>query len=113
MKCCQIIPGMLRTPVVFERLTIIGDDGMGGGTESWGAVHSTRAFVKPVSGSERYRAGRLEASQQVRIFIRFTNLIQTSDRVTYKGEALQVRAIINIEERDRWLEIYAESGVVT
>ena len=112
VKCCDLTSGKLRTPVVFERETRT-PDGAGGSTITWSTQYATRAYVKPVSGTERYRAGRLEAAQQVRIFIRYTDKIKTSDRVTYKGEALQVRAIINLEERDRWLEVYAESGVVT
>ena len=97
MKCCDLYAGKLRTPVTFERLTITGDDGMGGGSaQEWNEVHNARAYVKPVSGTERYRADRLEASQQVRVFIRYTDKIKTSDSLTYNGELLQVRAIINL-----------------
>lgn len=111
MKCCDLTAGILRTPVVFEQ-AIKTQTGLGA-TVTFVPVLSTRAYVKPVSGTERYRADRLEATTQVRIFIRFTNAINTADRVTYKGKALQIRAIINLEERDKWLEIFAEDGVVT
>jgi SPP1 family predicted phage head-tail adaptor len=49
----------------------------------------------------------------VRVFIRYVSDLDTSDRLKYKGKTLQIRAIINIEERDRWLELYCEDGVVT
>lgn len=111
MKCCDLTPSKLRTPVTFERETRTA--GSLGSVIAWPTIYSTRAFVKPVSGSERYRADRLEAATQVRIYIRYRADLTTSDRVTYKGKQLQIRAIINIEERDRWLEIFAEDGVVT
>ena len=111
IKCCDLTAGKLRTPVVFEQAQTT-QTGLGS-TVTWVPVLSTRAYVKPVSGTERYRADRLEATTQVRIFIRYTDLITTADRVTYKGKALQIRAIINLEERDKWLEIFAEDGVVT
>ena len=112
MKCCDLTAGMLRTPVTFERATTTSD-GAGGTSKTWNTLFETRAHVRNVSGSERYRAQRLEASTQVRIWTRYRSDLDTSDRVVLKGEPLQIRAILNVEERDRWMEIYAESGVVT
>lgn len=112
MKCCDLTAGKLRTPVTFER-QVSEPDGMGGSTVTWEDLFSTRAYVKPVSGTERYRADRLEAALQYRIYIRYRSDLTTADRVVVKGSKLQVRAIVNVEERDRWLEIFAEGGVVT
>ena len=112
MKCCDLTSGMMRTAVTFQRESETSD-GAGGVTKVWSTLLSTRAYVKPVSGAERYRAGRLEATTQVRIWIRYTSDLTTSDRVMLNGEALQIRALINTEQRNRYYEIFAESGVVT
>lgn len=111
MKCCDLTAGKLRTPITIERQT--ETQGPLGATVAWATLYSLRAFVNPVSGAERYRADRLEATTQVRVFIRYVSDLDTSDRLIYKGKTLQIRAIINIEERDRWLELYCEGGVVT
>jgi len=111
MKCCDLTAGKLRTPVTFEE-AVKTQTGLGS-TVTWQTILETRAYVKPLSGTERYRADRLEATTQVRIFVRYDDNINTADRVTYKGKALQIRAIINLEERDKWFEIFAEDGVVT
>jgi SPP1 family predicted phage head-tail adaptor len=115
MKCCDLYAGKLRTPVTFERLTITGDDGMGGGSaEEWNPVHNARAYVLWMSATERYRADRLEASLNGRIYIRYTSKIKSSDRVIVGGREMQIRGEpVNLEERNQWLEVYAESGVVT
>lgn len=107
-------PGQLRALVEFQQ-AIKTPNGRGGSTVNWTTVSGapTRAKVKPISGSERYRAGRLEAATQVRIYVRYSPLITTDQRVVLDGEALQIRAVLDLEKRKRWLEIYAESGVVT
>lgn len=114
MKCCDLTPGQLRSVVEFQQANKT-PNGRGGSTVTWAAVPGapTRAKVKHVSGSERYRAGRLEAATQARIYVRYSPLINASQRVLLDGEALQIRAVLDIENRKRWLEIYAESGVVT
>ena len=112
MKCCDLIPGKLRHQITIEREQS-ASDGAGGSTITWDAVASPRAFIKPMSGGERLQAMRLEATVTHRIFIRYRSDLLTSDRVNYKGRLMQIRALINLEERNRWLEIYADEGEVT
>lgn len=56
---------------------------------------------------------RIEANVTHRIFIRYRSDILTSDRINYNGRLMQIRALINIEERNRWIEIYADEGQAT
>lgn len=112
MKCCDLIPGKLRNQITIEREQSV-PDGAGGSTITWSTVASPRAFIKPMSGGERLQAMRLESTVTHRIFIRYRSDLLTSDRVSYKGRIMQIRALINLEERNRWLEIYADEGEVT
>lgn len=112
MKCCDITPGSLRNRIKIQRETYT-PDGLGGGSKTWADYAEIRAFIKPTSGSERLYSMRLEANVTHRIFIRYRDDLKTSDRISYKGRFMQIRALINLEEANRFIEIYADEGVAT
>jgi SPP1 family predicted phage head-tail adaptor len=112
MKCCDITPGSLRNRIKIQRQTFT-PDGLGGGTNAWADYAEIRAFIKPISGSERLYSQRLEANVTHRIFIRYRADLSTTDRIAYKGRLMQIRALINLEESNRFIEIYADEGVAT
>ena len=68
-------------------------------------------MINPKSGAERVRGMQLEATITHSIFIRYTADIMPTDRVNFNGRLMQIRAVINIEERNRWLELACEEGV--
>lgn len=112
MKCCDINSGKLRHKVLIEREGST-PDGAGGTALIW-ATHATiRCFVKPISGSERLQAQRLEANITHRIFTRYRTDLLTSDRINFNGRLMQITAIINLEEENKHLEIYASEGEAT
>nr|WP_297388256.1 phage head closure protein [uncultured Roseateles sp.] len=113
MKCCDITPGMLIHTIDIERMTN-ASDGAGGQTKTWAThVAGVRAFVKPLSGREVVHSQRLDAQVSHRIMMRYRADFTPRDRIVFKGRAMQVRAIINLEERDRWFEVMADEGVAT
>lgn len=112
MKCCDLTAGKLRHTITIEREQST-PDGAGGSYLTWTTVATPRAFIKPMSGGERLQAMRLEATVTHRIFIRYRDDLLTSDRINYNGRLMQIRALINLEERNRWIEIYADEGVAT
>lgn len=112
MKCCDLYAGKLIHSITVQR-AVLTPDGAGGNTRSWIDVMTARAFVKPISGSERMYAMRIEANTTHKIYMRYTAALLTSDRIIFKGRTLEVNAVINIEERDRWLEVHAVEGVAT
>lgn len=112
MKCCNLTSGKLRHSIVIERATKTGDGG-GGSSNVWNPVATIRSFIKPISGGERFQAMRIEADTTHRIFIRYRADILTSDRVNYGGRLMQIRALINLEEMNKWVEIYADENEKT
>lgn len=112
MKCCDITPGSLRNRIKIQRESFT-PDGLGGGTNAWADYAEIRAFIKPISGSERLYSMRLEANVTHRIFIRYRDDLTTKDRISYKGRLMQIRALINLEEANKFIEIYADEGVAT
>jgi SPP1 family predicted phage head-tail adaptor len=112
IKCCDITPGALRHRINVQRQTYVADNA-GGGVNTWGDYASIRAFIKPISGNERLYSMRLEANVTHRIFIRYRADLTTNDRINFNGRLMQIRALINLEEMNKFIEIYAEEGVAT
>ena len=112
MKCCQLTSGMLRHRITVQRPAET-PDGAGGATQTWQDVATVRAFVKPISGGERLQAMRLESDVTTRIFARYGLDVDAEDRITYDGRLFVVKAVLNLEEANKWLEIYTVEGQAT
>jgi SPP1 family predicted phage head-tail adaptor len=79
----------------------------------WSTVVSTRAYIKPISGGERLQALRVESDITQRVFIRYRTGLLPSDRINYGGRLMEIKAILNLEEMNKWFEIYATEGQAT
>lgn len=115
MNCCDMSAGKLREPITIQRKQT-ASDGMGGQALQWVDLFATLADVRPVSGREAVQAVRamqLQASITHRIYIRYRADLTAADRILLRGQPLQVRAIINIEMRNRWLELACDQRVAT
>lgn len=110
MKCCDLYAGKLRNSIIIERETDTPNDS-GGQDIVWATYKSLKAFIKPKSGTERVRGMKLESPLTHSIFIRYTADILPDDRVNFDGRYMQIRAVVNIEERNRWIELSCEEGV--
>lgn len=112
MKCCDLSAGGLREPLVFQRRQT-QSDGMGGQDLDWVDLFSTKGDVRPLSGREAMTGMQREASVSHCIFIRYRDGILPSDRIVMRGNPMQIIAIINVEMRNRWLELQCLEGVAT
>ena len=108
--------GGLRHRISFEKQIRVAD-GAGGWTESWVAERTAWAKVAPVSGAERLRAMRHEHPVSHRITLRYdaTTAAYHRDgearrRIDFQGRKMHIVAIVNRQERNRWLEILAVEG---
>lgn len=112
MKCCDLSAGGLREPLVFQRCQT-QSDGMGGQDLDWVDLFNTKGDVRPLSGREALTGMQREASVSHRIFIRYRDGLLPSDRIVMRGNPMQIIAIINVEMRNRWLELQCLEGVAT
>lgn len=112
MKCCQLSAGKLRNTIIFETPTLT-PDGYSGSSVDWSNFAVIRSMIKPVTGSERWQSQRLETNITHRIFIRYRAGLNTEMRINYNGRLMQIEAILNIEERNKWFEIHATEGEAT
>ena len=112
MKCCEITAGMLREPLTIQRKVAVSD-GMGGQAIQWIDLATIKAQVVPLSGREAVQAMQLQASITHRVYMRYRADLTPADRIVMRGQPLQIRAIINVEMRNRWLELACDAGVAT
>lgn len=102
--------GMLRNLITIERQAEVSNDS-GGQDIVWSTHKSMKAKVSPKSGRERVYGMQLESPLTHAIIIRYTDDILTDDRVNFNGRLMQIRAVRNIEEMNRWIELSCEEGV--
>jgi SPP1 family predicted phage head-tail adaptor len=115
MSCCSDYnAGMLQTTVSFQRKTQVAD-GAGGWTETWAAISNTptRAFVKAMSGNERFLSMRVDAIAKWKVVTRYFAGLVEGDRILIEGRTANIRFINNVEYKNRWLEIEVDFGVAT
>lgn len=107
MKCCDLTAGKLRhkVRVMQESRT---PDGQGGYVKVWEEFKSLQSFIKPVAGYESFLFDKTSGKITHKIYARFTSGLNASMRIYYRDRVFRVVAILNVEERDRWIEIQAE-----
>lgn len=109
MECCKYTAGMLRHKVQLQGL-VTTTDPMGGRVETWSSLGDVWAKVEPLSGSQLYVAMRLDSRITHKVIIRYQPGVTAIDRVMFKGRALNIEAVINVEERDQWFELHCVEG---
>ena len=99
----------MRAGVLRHRITIQEkvqtSDGMGGYTESWQDLYSLWAAIWPVSGREYIASGRKEGEVTHRIHIRYRDGILPSHRVKYGSRIFDIRAVLNHEESNKYIDL--------
>jgi SPP1 family predicted phage head-tail adaptor len=111
----KISDGLLRHRIAIEAGTRTPDAG-GGTSNPWAApttVAEVWAAIQPLQGDERLRAQQLQSRVTHKIVLRYRPDIRTSHRVNFNGRIFNIRSVINLDERSRWLELMCEEGVAT
>ncbi len=111
-QCCDYNAGMLQTAVTFQRRVRVAD-GAGGWTESWETLLSTRAYMKGLSGYERFNFDRLNAETRDRAVIRYYADLKAGDRAVIDGLAYNIFYINDVERKHRWMILDLSGGVAT
>ncbi len=107
--------GELRHRLIIQAERATGDGG-GGQSGPWAdpvTVATVWGRVEPLTGGERLRALRLEGRLSHRVVIRHRAGITPAMRIVFGSRVFNIRAVIDREERDRFLELLCEEGVAT
>lgn len=101
--------GRLRNKVALQKATETSD-GAGGCTEAWSTIASIYADIRPTGGDEAYRQGKVQDKVTHKIFVRYRSDIQPYYRIQYESRIFNIKNIMNIDERDRFLELTCSEG---
>lgn len=107
--------GELRHRLTIQTENPVADGG-GGQGDPWASpvtVATVWGRVEPLSGSEGLRAMQLEDRVTHRVTIRYRKGITASQRIKFDSRLFNIRAVINVGERNRWLQLLCEEGVAT
>jgi len=112
MKCCDITAGKLSALIVIQRNSPTSD-GEGGLVDAWAEdpPGGMWAWVRAVGGSQRWQAERVSPGNRYRIVIRFRGdsngapYFTVADRVLYKGRTWGITSVVDVEDKQRYLEI--------
>ncbi len=99
--------GALRHRVILESAVSTADGG-GGMTTDWQQIAALWVAIHPLSGDERLAAGQFSSQLSHEIVLRYRPQLLPEMRFR-KGERIfEIRAVINVEERGRWLRTFCE-----
>jgi SPP1 family predicted phage head-tail adaptor len=105
----------LRHVVEIQSESASGDGG-GGQTGPWASpaiVATVRARVEPLRGDERPRAMQIEAALTHRVTIRHRPDVTARMRLIFDTRIFNIRAVIDVQEQGRFLDLMCEEGVAT
>lgn len=104
--------GAYRQRLYVQQENPVADTG-GGSSIGWTTINTVWASIEPITGWERLQANKLTGSISHRIRMRYDNTITPSMRFLLGSRVFNIRAVMNVEERNKTLEIIAEEGVAT
>lgn len=108
MKCCDanFSASKFNKQIVIQSLSLVANDS-GGQDETWTTFVTVWASITPKIVREINFAQRIEPRVDHIIRMRYYPGILASMRVSYESRIFEIKAIINVEEEDEYLEILA------
>lgn len=106
---------MRKIRLAFHRLDATPDE-YGNTSSGWSETPflTVWAELRETMARERMEGGRLDSAQTAKAYIRFSpesQAITTADQARSNGREYNIRGIVNINERNRTLELTLERGV--
>lgn len=102
-KCCLSLKASdLRHPITLES-PVLNSDGSQSG--SWKQRIKARAKIEPFAGRELLLSQQVSPRLTHRVTMRYRPGVVTDWRIRFRGRILHIDRSINIEERNRVLEI--------
>lgn len=104
--------GAYRQRLYVQQENPVADTG-GGNVMAWVTINTVWASIEPISGKEQLQAGKLTGSTMYRLRMRYDSAITPAMRFMFGSRIFNIRSILNVDERNRTMEIIAEEGVAT
>ena len=104
--------GSMREQITIQSLGTTRDTG-GGISSNYSDSQTIQASIKPLNGKEVYKQGKLQDNVTHEIMIRFNSSVTAKNRIKLGSRFFNIRSVINVDERSRYMKILAEEGVAT
>jgi len=116
-KCEQSFLALAEKKIFIQEFTET-IDAVGAPQRSWQDLKSVWAALKPTSGYERLKYEQLQAVVTHKITMRYVAVLTPPNigakyRLRYGTRYFNIRSVINLDEKNRFLELMAEEGVAT
>lgn len=102
--------GSLRQQITIER-RVDNVSTVGQPIPTWSTYAIVPAAAEPERGQEFFAANQLEGTEPTRFRIRYLSGISNRNRVVFDGKVWDIRAIVNVYERDREMHLYCDAGL--
>lgn len=112
MACTKLAVKM-RHKITFQAENP-GTDAGGGSSDPWAVptdVMTLKAAIVPLSGRELLRGMQTENPVSHKITTRYKSGITAKHRIKFGARFFNIRAVINVEEANRFYEIMADEFV--
>ncbi len=116
MNTTRAAAGRLRHRLILQTRNPAGDGGGGQAGDPWAApvtLATVWGDIMPLNGNERLRAMKLENRVTHRISIRYRLGVTGDMRFAFGARTFNIRAVVDVGEHHRVLELLCEEGVAT
>ena len=96
--------GRLHKKILIESVSEVRDS-RGETTQTWSTTITTRAAIAPLRGREYFEAHQENREVTHKIIIRYQSGITPKMRINFNGRYFDIESIINVEERNRELNL--------
>jgi len=108
-----MLAGQLRHRITIERATLT-QNAFGEQVQTWATLATVWARVEPITGKERYAAMQTQSDIDNRILVRYQSALTAlapNDRITWDSKTYDIRSVVNTEQRNIQLEIFATQHI--
>ena len=99
-------------PVTLQSSVLTPDD-YGGQVEVWSDEDTIWCQVNDQNNSEGVQAGRIAATGSAELITPYRDDITPKNRLIIEDETYNIRSVVDVGRKKRWIRIIAEFGVRT
>ncbi len=106
--------GELKHRILFQKLkdNSTNDNGFPlSDDEKWDDYITAWASAYPLKGSEFWSAMAVHSENSVKFICRYNSTINSKMRIIYNKRKFEITGVIDIDERHKWLQIYASEVI--
>ena len=101
--------GILRKQLTLQGESLVAD-GSGGHAANWTTVATVWGDVKPTIGVDAVIVRNFDKRITHVITLRYRSDITTGMRLLDGSRILLIRGVVNLDEKNRWLQLLVEEG---